>query len=141
MSDVSHHPIQAGSVELTSSSKDDVGKRMVSSLVFGYFPRALRAVAEVSEYGMRKYNADPGDRGFLDVDDAERRYTDALGRHLLEDLEGQVINHEDGGVRVDAQIAWNALARIEYRLIEEERRRRAGADRMSEFGNIVGGTD
>ncbi|MQB00207.1 MAG: hypothetical protein GEU78_07935 [Actinobacteria bacterium] len=102
---------------LTSSSKDDSGKSMAYSLCLSYFPLALAEVAKVSRFGMEKYNAKPEDKGFLQVPDARRRYSDALVRHLLAETK-EVYNPADGNLRHDAQVAWNALARLEMALIE-----------------------
>jgi hypothetical protein len=112
---------------LTSSSKDDSGKTMIHSLCLSYFPRALAEVAKVSRFGMEKYNAKPEDKGFLKVPDARRRYSDALVRHLLAETK-EVYNPADGGLRHDAQVAWNALARLEMALIEGEPVAQPGTD-------------
>jgi hypothetical protein len=92
---------------------------MAYSLCLSYVPRALAEIAKVSRFGMEKYNAKPEDKGFLKVPDAHRRYSDALVRHLLAETKG-VYNPADGGLRHDAQVAWNALARLEMALIEME---------------------
>ena len=106
---------------IPGARKDDTGKPMVHSLALAYFPRALRAVTEVSEFGLEKYKAKPEDKGFLKVDNPIRRYTDGLVRHLIDEVVDGPINEKDGGLHHDAQVAWNALARVEMRLIQEER--------------------
>ena len=78
------------------------------------------AVAQVSQYGAIKYDSPLGDRGFLQVENAKDRYTDALLRHIVdEDLQGAV-NDGDGGVLHAAQAAWDALARLEALLALSE---------------------
>ncbi len=105
---------------LTASDKDDSSKLMIASLVLAYFPKALLSVAEVSHFGMEKYNAKPEDQGWRDVPDGERRYTDAGMRHSFKRLMGEVRNPEDGNVRHRAQVAWDALAALELEIEAEE---------------------
>lgn len=107
---------------LNSNTKDDADKVPVFSLALAYFPRAIREVAKVSQFGMIKYNAKPEDKGFLKVPDGRRRYTDGMLRHTLDEVTDGIINVKDGNLRHDAQAAWNALARLEMALIEEEER-------------------
>lgn len=110
------------------AKKYDEGKVAFIRGCLQRFPRALLEVAKVSAVGCRKYDLPLDDTDFLDVPDGLGRYTDALGRHLLKEaLEGN-INIEVGGnlpkegvvTRHDAQVAWNALARLEIKLREEE---------------------
>lgn len=105
------------------AAKYDQGKPRIGSLFLAYFPRAIREVTAVSEFGAQKYGAEPEDKGFLEVENAHRRYTDGLVRHLMAELQGDTYNREDGLVRHDAQVAWNALARLEIALIAEEEER------------------
>lgn len=94
-------------------AKCDLGKLRVG-LMFQGFARALLAVAEVVTYGAEKYTP----LGFLEVPDAVNRYDDAKARHLLKgyiepkDEESQLLHmqHE----------AWNALAKLETYLREQE---------------------
>lgn len=70
------------------------------------FHNALRAVAEVSTFGAKKY----APHSWLHVPNGEERYFDALWRHLLAD-----------GIDPDSNLdhlhhaAWNLLAIIELR--------------------------
>ena len=89
----------------------------------GRFPLALQEVAKVSTYGCNKYSVPLGDMNFLDVPDGFMRYTDAVARHLMQEVADGPVNAEDGGVLHAAQVAWNALARLEIYL-----RNRAGAE-------------
>lgn len=104
-------------------AKLDNGKPDASLLQ--YFPRALLEVARVGSYGQRKYTRG----GWQYVDDGVTRYTAAMMRHFLaEQIEGTYdtdplaaeLGYSDE-LRHDAQVAWNALARLELRLREEER--------------------
>lgn len=73
-----------------------------------YFPRALLAVAEVSAFGAAKYTWG----GWRSVPEGQARYTDAMQRHLLgESIDGP--KDPETGLLHAAQVAWNALARLE----------------------------
>lgn len=78
------------------------------------FGKALIAVAEIGTFGAKKYSRG----GWQSVADGETRYTAALLRHLLQS--GDEDYDKDSGLLHDAQIAWNALARLELRLRREE---------------------
>lgn len=102
------NPHQAG-------AKLDAGKAPVVRGAIGYFPRALTEVAMVSKFGADKYTWG----GWESVPDGVQRYTDALGRHLLaEASEGPT--DAATGLSHAAQVAWNALARLELMLRESE---------------------
>lgn len=95
-------------------AKMDAGKAPVMQGVIQYFPRALKAVSMVSLVGAKKYAW----KGWEAVPDGINRYSDALGRHLLaEEIEGPI--DADTQQLHAAQVAWNALARLE--LIERGR--------------------
>jgi len=102
----------------TEGAKLDGDKPDASLLLM--FGKALLAVAEVGTFGARKYSRG----GWQSVANGEERYTAALLRHLCkggdEDLD------PDSGLLHDAQVAWNALARLELRLRREEREDQQG---------------
>lgn len=94
-----------------AGAKLDDGKAPVFRGALGYFPRALTEVANVSQIGARKYCWG----GWEHVPDGAERYTDALARHLLaETSEGAT--DPATGLSHAAQVAWNALARLELML-------------------------
>lgn len=86
-------------------------------LVFMGFSRALSAVGEVGTYGARKYSDD----GWTAVPDGERRYTDALLRHLLAEARGEAFDSESELLHA-AHTAWNALARLDLMLRAGEKK-------------------
>src|SRR3990167_11502919 len=92
--------------------KLDAGKPPVYQGVLARFPLALHAIAWVSVFGAKKYDAPIASRAFTEVPNGESRYKDALVRHLLDDVQG-VVNHQDGGVLHMAQAAWDAMAALE----------------------------
>lgn len=91
----------------TPGAKLDSGKVRMD-LLFEDFPRALLAVAKVASAGAAKYT----EHGWLQVPDGRRRYTAALGRHLLEEHCGEELD-SGTGMHHAAHTAWNALARLE----------------------------
>ncbi len=92
------------------------------------FPRAMREVARVSHLGCIKYDAPEGSMDYLETEDGYGVFTDALGRHLLDEATGGKVNVETGGhlppegmvVLHQAQAAWNTLARLERYLVDLE---------------------
>jgi hypothetical protein len=92
--------------------KFDAGKAPIARGFLSYFPRAIEAVATVSQAGYEKYKKWAGWR---EVEDAETRYRDALARHLLSD---DVYDNGEGGTGCMhlAQVAWNALALLDLYL-------------------------
>jgi hypothetical protein len=90
-----------------AGAKLDAGKNRLGLVLFG-FARALQAVGEVGTYGANKYT----DNGWMQVPDGERRYTDALLRHLMREATGE--EHDpDTDLHHAAHVAWNALARLD----------------------------
>lgn len=88
-------------------AKLDHGK-VRAGLVLGDFSRALHAVAEVGTYGAEKYS----DSGWLQVENGESRYTDAMIRHWMKESTGEELD-PDTDFKHAAHAAWNALARLE----------------------------
>jgi hypothetical protein len=91
-------------------SKLDAEKVRLGLVMHG-FPRALVAVGEIGTYGARKYT----DNGWMQVCDGQRRYTDAMYRHLMLEATGES-NDPESGLSHAAHAAWNALARLELLL-------------------------
>jgi len=91
-------------------AKLDAGKPRMSLVIDG-FPRALLAVGVVATAGAAKYS----DHGWLSVKDGFERYTDALNRHILDESIDGLIDPKTG-LNHAAQVAWNALARLEILL-------------------------
>lgn len=97
-----------------AGSKLDQGKPR-PGLVIGGFARALEEVSKVGTFGAIKYT----DNGWMEVPDGVRRYTDALLRHYLAECRGEV-RDPDSNLTHAAHLAWNALARLDLMLREEE---------------------
>lgn len=93
-----------------AGSKLDAGKNRLGLVLFG-FSRALQEVGLVGTYGANKYT----DNGWMSVPDGERRYTDAMLRHLLREAAGEDCD-PDTGLLHAAHTAWNALARLDLML-------------------------
>ncbi len=94
--------------------KLDAGKNRLGLVMRG-FTRALYEVGRVGTYGAEKYT----DNGWLEVENGEERYMDAVYRHLAEDE----LNPFDTSAALFhlAQAAWNLLAVLELRLRALER--------------------
>lgn len=103
-----------------NAMKYDTGKTPVFRGLFAYFPHALAAVADISGYGYEKYKAWGGWRR---VPDAKRRYSDALGRHILSEQKGEIFDVESEKAHA-AHAAWNALAVLELILSEQKEQAR-----------------
>lgn len=95
-------------------AKLDLGKNRLGLVVLG-FSRALQEVGRVGTYGANKYT----DNGWVEVPDGERRYTDAMLRHLMREADGEACD-PDTGLRHAAHAAWNALARLDLALRNQE---------------------
>jgi len=93
-----------------AGAKLDVGKNRLGLVLCG-FARALQEVGAVGTYGANKYT----DNGWTEVPDGERRYTDAMLRHLMREATGEE-RDPDSGLRHAAHCCWNALARLDLAL-------------------------
>jgi hypothetical protein len=107
----------------TPGAKLDAGKSPVFQGVLQYFPRALEAVAFVSEYGANKYAW----KGWEKVQNGINRYANAAGRHILKEaIEGpwDLASMNDpkfpANILHKSQTAWNALASLELYLRENK---------------------
>ena len=96
--------------------KNDNGKPR-PDLIFTAMARALMEVAAVAAFGAEKYDDD----NWLLVDNKEKRYRDAKGRHML--MGAFEENDAESGLSHLAHEAWNMLAVLELRLREIERGR------------------
>lgn len=95
-------------------AKLDAGKPRPSLAVLG-FSRALLAVSDVATFGAAKYT----DNGWVNVPNGHARYTDAMLRHLLREGNGESTDPETGLLHA-AHAAWNALARLDLALRQNE---------------------
>ncbi len=93
-----------------AGAKLDAGKNRCGLVLFG-FALALQEVSKVGTYGANKYT----DNGWVEVPDGERRYTDAMLRHLMREATGEE-RDPDTGLHHAAHAAWNALARLDLAL-------------------------
>ena len=96
-------------------AKLDAGK-LRPALVLSAFANALEAVIEVGTEGAAKYS----DNGWLQVPNGFARYDDAARRHTLKRDKGETHDADSGSLHL-AHEAWNALARLELYLREQEK--------------------
>ena len=80
------------------------------------FGLALMEVSKVLTFGANKYS----EGGWTKVINGYNRYTSAMWRHLLQSNYNEI--DEDSKMLHDALIAWNALARLEFKLREYNER-------------------
>lgn len=101
-------------------AKFDAGKAPVYQGVIDYFPRAVEAVALVSQAGADKYAW----KGWETVPDGYTRYKNAQHRHATKKAKEGIWDKDFLAVNKyilhDAQEAWNALAALELFLREQE---------------------
>lgn len=102
-------PGEHATVTIGVGRKYDDGKAPLMQGCFQYFGKALRAVAQISAYGARKYSCAFSEQNWRKVDNAKGRYADALLRHLEAHVRGEAIDQESGQAHID-MVAWNALA-------------------------------
>lgn len=95
-------------------AKLDQGK-VRPSLIIESMPRALWALAEVGTFGANKYSKD----GWIAVPNGQERYADAGYRHILKRAMGERVDPDSEKLHL-AHEAWNALAKLELFLREQE---------------------
>lgn len=95
-------------------AKLDGGKPPIARGCIQYFPRALTAIARVSERGARKYAWD----SWRHAPDGLNRYSNAELRHIVAEAYEQY--DPDTHLLHAAHRAWNALAYLELVLSEQQ---------------------
>ena len=98
----------------TAGAKLDAGKNRLG-LVLGGFSRSLEEVGKIGTYGAVKYSPN----GWVEVTNGIERYTDAMYRHLTEEAKGNQLD-SDTGLLHAAHAAWNALARLDLMMRNQE---------------------
>lgn len=99
----------------TPGAKLDAGKVRPSLIIEG-MARAILAVSKIATDGAAKYT--PG--GWVTVANGQERYADAGYRHTLQRAAGQPIDDLSGSLHL-AHEAWNALAKLDLYLREQEK--------------------
>ncbi len=105
-------------------AKLDDGK--IDTSLLSFLGEALIEVCRVMDYGQTKYSRG----GFLEVPNGHTRYTAAMWRHWLKEAREKFDTGDPfydtekglpfkGTIRHDAQVATNALFRLQIRLLEE----------------------
>ena len=96
------------------------GKTPLYKGVIMYFPRALEAVARISEFGAKKYSWG----NWHHIKDGYENCSESMTRHLFKEAKGEV---KDSESELDhaAHLACNALGRLEFLLKERENNDRA----------------
>jgi hypothetical protein len=89
--------------------KLDTGKAPIYQGFIQYFPRAIEAVALISQFGKDKYGTWGG---WLGVEDGMNRYMDAKCRHMIDEAKGE-LSAPDSEMLHAAHEAWGAMAKLE----------------------------
>jgi len=77
------------------------------------FPNAFLVISTLNDFGRKKYT----ENGWQTVPDGFNRYSNAMTRHMIkESLEA---SDDETGLDHAVHVAWNALARLELKLREE----------------------
>lgn len=102
-------------------AKLDAGKNRLG-LVLGGFARALEEIGMVGTAGAEKYSLN----GWMKVPEGIERYTDAMERHWLKECKGEKFDPDltkrtGKNIHHAACLAWNALARLDLIIREEEK--------------------
>lgn len=101
---------------LEKGIKKDSDKLPYFTVLFEQFPLALREVIKCSKAGHSKYRETDQDmQNFSRVKNSERRYKDAMLRHMTETgiVEDMA---EYGEMTHEGAVVWNALADLEIKL-------------------------
>ena len=109
-----HLKLHFKNADIVPGLKDDSNKVRMELIIMG-MSRALLEVGKVATGGAKKYK----DNSWQNVPNGIMRYTGALSRHLLAEGKGEVIC-DDFGLSHAAHVAWNALARLDLILREQE---------------------
>ena len=99
----------------TPGAKVDAGKVRPSLIIEG-MARALWEVAAIGTFGAAKYT----DGGWVLVPNGQARYADAQYRHILKRAMGEAIDPDSEKLHL-AHEAWNALAKLDLYLREQEK--------------------
>ena len=92
---------------MDEGTKYDSGKPRIAEMV-GDFKEPLLAICKVWEFGADKYEKS----NWKKVDNAIDRYTNAMMRHLLEEVDNPI--DSESGLHHAIHVAWNALARLYF---------------------------
>ena len=99
---------------MDEGTKYDSGKPRIAEMV-GDFKEPLLAICKVWEFGADKYEKS----NWKKVDNAIDRYTNAMMRHLLEEVDSPI--DSESGLHHAIHVAWNAIARL-YFILQEEKK-------------------
>ena len=94
--------------------KLDSGKPRIADMV-GDFREPLLEICKVWEFGANKYE----ESNWKKVEDGEKRYTNAMVRHLLAEYDDPI--DSESGLHHAVHVAWNAIARLWFILQEEKK--------------------
>ena len=100
---------------MSSGQKFDNGKLEMAEF-FSQFPKALKGLCTVAQYGKIKYSEGNGNVNFKEVPNAKKRYKDAMVRHMMAYLEGEWLDSESLCPHL-FHLLWNVGALIELDIV------------------------
>ena len=89
--------------------------------VFKQFPRAIEAIAACALYGHTKYELGNDWANWSRLENAESRYNNAGGRHLIKRCKGIIRDHESGLPHIYHDL-WNKAAEVELDCRKREKK-------------------
>jgi len=96
---------------MSIGQKFDSGKLEMAEF-FSQFPKSLKGLCTVAQYGKIKYGEGNGNVNFKEVPDAKKRYKDAMVRHMMDYINGEFIDSESLCPHL-FHLLWNVGALIE----------------------------
>jgi Domain of unknown function (DUF5664) len=118
---INNHKVEYSTNEQISEGTDyylkkkDNGKIRLG-LLFTDFPKAIEEIARVATFGAIKYS----DNSWKDVDNKEKRYKDALARHIIAYFDEPSGLDEESKLLHLAHVGWNVLALLQIKLTENK---------------------
>lgn len=92
--------------------KTKLANKVPLATMFSDFPLALAAVAEVTEFGNKKYTP----KSWVGLDNFVENYQNAKARHAIAGLVDPHGKDSESGLLHLAHEAWNVLALLEHQL-------------------------
>lgn len=118
---INNHKVEYATDEQISEGTDyylkkkDNGKIRLG-LLFTDFPKAIKEIARVATFGAIKYS----DHSWKTVDNKEKRYKDALARHIIAYFDEPSGLDEESKLLHLAHVGWNVLALLQIKLTENK---------------------
>jgi len=80
----------------------------------------IEGLVKVLNYGKVKYNENPDNPNWKNVDGGKQRYFAAMMRHFMQDKGGEVLDNESGLEHLD-HFLFNAIAYVHFKRLENKK--------------------